>query len=288
MEGGRHVAAERRERVRTATSEIDMKRASSVDDALRMLRDEQRTPVAGATDVYVAANFGTLVQRRFVDIWGLPELREISLRIDSMRIGALVTYADVIRSPEIAIRLPMLIEASRLVGGPQIQNRGTIGGNIANASPAGDSLPVFAAVDAIVVLRNVDGERRVPFMSFYTGYRSTVMKPDELIVAVEVPRVDGRQWFRKVGTRAAQAISKIVVAGVRADRSRIAFGSVAPTVIRARDTERLLADNSDIDAAASALERELSPIDDLRSTAAYRRRVSVNLLRRFWSDTATA
>jgi CO/xanthine dehydrogenase FAD-binding subunit len=288
MEGGRHVPAERCKRVRTATSEIDMKRASSVDDALRMLRDEQRTPVAGATDVYVAANFGTLVQRKFVDIWGVPGLRDISLRIDSMRIGALVTYADVIRSPEVAIRLPMLVDAARLVGGPQIQNRGTIGGNIANASPAGDSLPVFSAVDATVVLRNMDVERRVPFTSFYTGYRATAMKPDELIVAVEVPRVDGRQWFRKVGTRAAQAISKIVVAGVRSDRPRIAFGSVAPTVIRAREAERILADGGDIDAAASALERELSPIDDLRSTAAYRRRVSVNLLRRFWSDTATA
>jgi CO/xanthine dehydrogenase FAD-binding subunit len=250
------------------------------------MRDEQRTPVAGATDVYVAANFGTLAERRFVDIWGLAELREISLRINSIVIGALVTYTDVIRSPEIARRVPMLIEAARLVGGPQIQHRGTIGGNIANASPAGDTLPVFAATDATVILRNVDGERRVPFMSFYTGYRATVRKSDELIVAVEVPRVDGQQWFRKVGTRAAQAISKVVVAGVRSAHPRVAFGSVAPTVVRVPQTERILAQQGDIDAAAATLERELSPIDDLRSTAAYRRRVSVNLLRRFWSDTA--
>jgi CO/xanthine dehydrogenase FAD-binding subunit len=288
VEGGRYVAAQRGERVRTATSEIDLRRASSTADALRMLRDEQRTPVAGATDVYVAANFGTLVPRRLVDIWGLDELRDISLRIDSLVIGALATYTEVIRSPEVAIRLPMLIDAARLVGGPQIQNRGTIGGNIANASPAGDTLPVFAAADAVVVLRNVDGERRVPFTSFYTGYRATVMKPDELIVAVEVPRSDGRQWFRKVGTRAAQAISKIVVAGIRAERPRIAYGSVAPTVLRAREAERALMDGGDIDAAAAALEREISPIDDLRSTAAYRRRVSVNLLRRFWSETASS
>jgi CO/xanthine dehydrogenase FAD-binding subunit len=269
-------------------SELDLKRAWSTSEALRLLRDEQRTPVAGATDVYVAANFGTLTQRRFVDIWGLDELRDISLRIDALVIGALATYADVIRSPEVAIRLPMLIDAARLVGGPQIQNRGTIGGNIANASPAGDTLPVFAAVDAVVVLRSVDGQRRVPFTSFYTGYRATVMKPDELIVAVEVPRVDGRQWFRKVGTRAAQAISKIVVAGVRGAKPRIAYGSVAPTVVRAREVERVLAERRDIDAAAAALEREISPIDDLRSTEAYRRRVSVNLLRRFWSETAGA
>jgi xanthine dehydrogenase small subunit len=288
MEGGRHVSAERGERgrMRTAMSELDLKRASSTAEALRLLRDEQRTPLAGATDLYVAANFGTLGPRRFVDIWGLTELREISLRIDSLVIGALATYADVIRSPEVAIRLPMLIDAARLVGGPQIQNRGTIGGNIANGSPAGDTLPVFAAADAVVVLRSADRTRRVPFTSFYTGYRTSVMSPDELIVAIEVPRIRGRQWFRKVGTRAAQAISKIVVAGIRGDRPRVAFGSVAPIVVRAREVERVLAESSDIDAAAAALERDIAPIDDLRSTAAYRRRVSVNLLRRFWSETA--
>ncbi len=274
--------------MRTATSEIDVKRASSMSDALEMLRDEQRTPIAGATDVYVSANFGTLVPRRFVDIWGLAELRDISLRIDSLVIGALATYTEVIRSHAIAAALPMLAEAARVIGGPQIQNRGTIGGNIANASPAGDSLPVFAAADAVVVLRNIDSERRVPFTSFYTGYRATVMQPDELIVAVEVPRVDGRQWFRKVGTRAAQAISKIVVAGVRSESPRIAYGSVAPTVVRPRETERILTESGDIDAAVAALGREITPIDDLRSTASYRQRVSANLLRRFWSETAHA
>jgi CO/xanthine dehydrogenase FAD-binding subunit len=272
--------------VRITASEIDVRRATSTAEALRILREEQRTPIAGATDVYVAANFGTLGPRRFVDIWGLTELRNIYARIDSLVIGALATYTDVIQSPAVALRLPMLVDAARLVGGPQIQNRGTIGGNIANASPAGDSLPVFAAVDAVVVVRSLDGERRVPFASFYTGYRATALKPDELIVAVEVPRVEGRQWFRKVGTRAAQAISKIVVAGVRSDKPRIAYGSVAPTVVRVPETERILADSGDIDAASAALAREISPIDDLRSTADYRRRVSVNLLRRFWSDTA--
>jgi CO/xanthine dehydrogenase FAD-binding subunit len=269
-------------------SELDVKRASSTTEALRLMRDEQRTPLAGATDLYVAANFGTLGPRRFVDIWGLSELREISLRIDSLIIGALATYTDVIRSPKAAIRVPMLIDAARLVGGPQIQNRGTIGGNIANGSPAGDTLPVFAAADAVVVLRSIDSERRVPFMSFYTGYRTSVMKPDELIVAVEVPRIQGKQWFRKVGTRTAQAISKIVVAGIRGDQHRVAFGSVAPTVVRAREAERVLGESGDVDAAAAALERDISPIDDLRSTAAYRRRVSVNLLRRFWSETAAS
>jgi len=250
-----------------------------------MLRDEQRTPIAGATDLYVALNFGTLKPRLLVDIWGIDDMRGISVSGETLVIGALSTYTDAIKSSEVAKRLPMLADAARLVGGPQIQNRGTIGGNIANASPAGDSLPVFAVVDAVVILKNVDSERRVPFQDFYTGYRTSVMRPDELIVAVEVPPVDGKQWFRKVGTRAAQAISKIVVAGVRGSTTRVAYGSVAPTVVRARETERVLSNGGSIDDAAAMLEREITPIDDLRSTADYRRRVSVNLLRRFWSET---
>jgi CO/xanthine dehydrogenase FAD-binding subunit len=274
--------------VRTAISELDLRRASSVRDALALLRDERRTPIAGATDLYVALNFGTLVPRRFVDIWPLDELREISMREDTLVLGALVTYTDAIRSALVAQHLPMLVEAARQVGGPQIQNRGTIGGNVANASPAGDSLPVFAAVDATIVLRSADAERRVVITEFYTGYRTTVMQPDELIVAIEVPRVEGRQWFRKVGTRAAQAISKVVAAGVRGGPPRLALGSVGPTVIRARQAERALASGASIDDAAAALASEIAPIDDIRSTADYRRRVATNLLRRFWSDTASA
>jgi len=182
--------------------------------------------------------------------------------------------------------LPMLAEASRLVGGPQIQNRGTIGGNIANASPAGDSLPVLAAVDATVVLRSAAGERRAAFNGFYTGYRESVRRADELIVAVEIPAVSGRQWFRKVGTRAAQAISKVVIAGVRDDRTvRIALGSVAPTVVRARRTEEALGAGASIDEAVQLLRDEIVPIDDIRSTAGYRRLVSGNLVRRFLTDT---
>lgn len=274
--------------MRTAVSDLDLRAASSLDEALTILRDEPRMPVAGATDVYVAVNFGTLEPRRLLDIWALDELREISVRDDTLVIGALVTYTSLIRSAAVAGRLPMLVEASQLVGGAQIQNRGTLGGNIANASPAGDSLPVLAAVDAVVVLRSVDGERRIPFGQFYTGYRKTVMRPDELIVAVEVAPVEGKQWFRKVGTRAAQAISKIVVAAVRAPMPRIAFGSVAPTVVRVPRTEKALGDGASIDEAARILSEEIAPIDDLRSSAEYRRRVSVNLLRRFWADTLIA
>ncbi|MEO7647043.1 MAG: xanthine dehydrogenase family protein subunit M [Gemmatimonadaceae bacterium] len=271
--------------MRTAISGLDMRSATSLDDALQILRDEKRTPIAGATDLYVALNFGTLEQKWLLDIWAVDELRGISERDDTLVLGALTTYTSLIRSPLVARRLPMLVEAARQVGGVQIQNRGTIGGNIANGSPAGDSLPVLAVADAIVVLRSADGERRVPLTEYYTGYRATVMRFDELIVAIEVPPVEGKQWFRKVGTRAAQAISKIVVAGVRSDNPRIAFGSVAPTVVRVTLTERALASGAGIDQAVGVLAREIKPIDDIRSTAEYRLRVATNLLRRFWVET---
>jgi len=272
--------------VRTALSQLDLRRAKSVGEALAILRDDERMPVAGATDVYVGLNFGTLPVKSYLDIWGLDELRGISVRDDRLVLGALATYTDCIRSREVAERLPMLIDASRLVGGPQIQNRGTIGGNIANASPAGDSLPVFAAADAFVVLRSATAERRVPLTSFYTGYRATVRRPDELITAVEVPSVEGRQWFRKVGTRAAQAISKVVIAAVRSSSApRVALGSVAATVVRVPRTEHALAGGASLDEALRILDTEITPIDDVRSTADYRRRVSRNLVRRFWEET---
>jgi xanthine dehydrogenase small subunit len=278
-------AIRRCDTVRTAISGLDVRSPASLSEALTILRDDQRTPIAGATDLYVALNFGTLEPRRFLDIWAVEELRDISMNGTTLVIGALVTYTSLIRSPLVVSKLPMLVEASRQVGGPQIQNRGTLGGNVANASPAGDSLPVLAAADAVVVLRSAEAERRVPITKFYTGYRATVMRPNELIVAIEIPPVESTQWFRKVGTRAAQAISKIVVAGVRAPVPRIAFGSVAPTVVRVPETERALAAGATIDEAALVLSREITPIDDLRSTAEYRLRVAANLLRRFWIET---
>jgi CO/xanthine dehydrogenase FAD-binding subunit len=263
----------------------------SLADALKMLRDEgPLTPLAGCTDLYVSLNFGTLKETRFLNLWGLDALRAIEVRRDLLTIGALSTHTDLIRSKHVQKRLPMLVAAAREIGGVQIQNRGTIGGNVANASPAGDTLPVLAAVDAVVVLQSVDGPRRVPFNDFYTGYRQTVRRADELIVAFEIPPVPGRQWFRKVGTRAAQAISKIVIAGVapagrrQTIAPRLALGSVAPTVIRARRTEAALARGESIEAAQRTLVDELSPIDDIRSTAAYRRQVAANLLAAFMAD----
>jgi CO/xanthine dehydrogenase FAD-binding subunit len=257
----------------------------SLMDALKMLRDEgPLTPLAGCTDLYVSLNFGTLKETRFLNLWGLDALRGIDVKRDLLTIGALATHTDLIQSKQVRKRLPMLAAAAREIGGVQIQNRGTIGGNVANGSPAGDTLPVLAAADAVVVLQSAAETRRVPFNEFYTGYRKSVCRADELIVAFEIPKLGGRQWFRKVGTRAAQAISKVVIAGVGGRVPRLAFGSVAPTVIRARRTEAVLARGGSTEEAQRALLEELTPIDDVRSTAEYRRRVAANLLARFVSD----
>jgi CO/xanthine dehydrogenase FAD-binding subunit len=251
-----------------------------------MLRDEgPLVPMAGCTDLYVSLNFGTLADTRFLNLWPLGGLRAIEERGDVLRIGALATHTDLIRSPLVRRRVPMLAAAAREVGGVQIQNRGTLGGNVANGSPAGDTLPVLAAAEAVVVLRSAADTRRVPFTRLYTGYRQSVRRPDELIVGFEIPAIRGRQWFRKVGTRAAQAISKIVVAGVANDTPRLALGSVAPTVIRASRTEQALAGGASIEDAQRILGQEIAPIDDIRSTAEYRRRVASNLLARFWTET---
>ena len=265
----------------------------SLTDALKMLRDEGPiVPMAGCTDLYVSLNFGTLKDTRFLNLWGLDGLRTIEVRGDVLAIGALATHTDLIRSPLVRRRIPMLAAAAREVGGVQIQNRGTLGGNVANASPAGDTLPVLAAAEATVVLRSAGETRRVPFTSFYTGYRQSVRRPGELIAGFEIPAIRGTQWFRKVGTRAAQAISKIVIAGVAPATGsgqgggsvRIALGSVAPTVVRATRTEAALAGGSTLAEAQRILLEEIAPIDDIRSTAVYRRRVAANLLARFWTD----
>jgi len=273
--------------MRTAVSRLELLRPRSVRDALRMLRnDGPLTPLAGATDLFVALNFGTLEGTRFLDLWALEPLRRITLRDGMLQIGALATYTTLQHSRLVRRHLPILARAAREVGGMQIQNRGTLGGNVANGSPAGDTLPVLAVADAVVVLRSADAERRVPFGDFYTGYRATVRRPDELIVAFEIPPVEGRQWFRKVGTRAAQAISKVVMAGVRGPRPRIAVGSVAPTVVRLSGVERELAEGATVKEAVRRLDQDIQPIDDLRSTAEYRRDVVGNLVRQFWASTA--
>jgi CO/xanthine dehydrogenase FAD-binding subunit len=267
-------------------SRLSLVEPRSLGDALAALRDDpELKPLAGCTDLYVGLLFATEKAARFLDLSPLRALRGIRLRGETLVLGALATYTDIRRSADVARRLPILADAAATVGSPQIQNRGTLGGNVANASPAGDTLPVLAAADATVVLQSAAETRRVPFDAFYTGYRRTAMRPGELIVAIEVPPVRGRQWFRKVGTRAAQAISKVVMAAVRSGEPRIAFGSVAATVVRARHAEAVLAGGGSITDAQAALQDDIAPIDDLRSTAAYRRRVAANLLAQFWAET---
>ena len=274
--------------MRTAVTPLTIATPRTLDDALALIRDEPLVPIAGSTDLYVGLNFGTLTAQRFMDITRLPELRGIAERDDRLVIGAGTTYTTIMQSPLVQQRLPMLVHAASQVGGVQIQNRGTLGGNVANGSPAGDSLPVLAAAEALLVLRSSAAERRVAFTEFYTGYRASVLRPDELIVEIEFPRVDGAQWFRKVGTRAAQAISKLVIAAVRAPQSRIAIGSVAATTVRLPHTEAALAAGATIDDAVNILETEIAPIDDIRSSADYRRQVAGNLLRCFWSETGAS
>jgi len=266
--------------VRGTVTQLALLRPRTLREALDALRDDpELVPLAGATDLYVALNFGSLQGTRFLDLWPLRALRRITEKDDVLSIGALATYSAMLRSRAVRSRVPMLAAASREVGGVQIQNRGTLGGNIANASPAADTLPVLAAAEAMVVLTSQAGERRVPITRFYTGYRATVRRSDELITAIEIPRVDGEQYFRKVGTRAAQAIAKVVMAAVRGKVPRVALGSVTPTVIRLPRTEEALAQGAALDDAVSVLQSEIQPIDDVRSTEEYRRRVAGNLLR---------
>jgi xanthine dehydrogenase small subunit len=267
-------------------SALALERPRSLKAALAAIAgDPSLTPIAGCTDVYVALHFGSMPQRRFIDLWGLKELRGITVERDVLRIGALATYTELIASKIVQKRVPMLVAASREVGGAQIQHRGTLGGNVANASPAGDTLPVLAAADARIVLRSQSGTRTVAFNDFYTGYRQSVRRPDELIVAIEIAKLDGAQWWRKVGTRRAQAISKIMMAGIRGRDVRIGVGSVGPTVVLARKAAAILASGGTMADAKAALLAEITPIDDVRSTREYRATVAANLLEQFWSDT---
>lgn len=249
-------------------------------------------PLAGGTDVMVYLEGGVIDPPRFLNLWGIAELGGLSRTGDALRIGALVTHTDVVRSPDAQALAPALVEACRTVGAVQIQNRGTIGGNVVNASPAGDTLPVLLALDAEFELHSAArGQRRVPAAQFWQGYRRMDLAPDELLVAVHVPAPSpgDRTFFRKVGTRQAQSISKVVLgARVRLDaatgtvtEARIAYGSVAATPVRCPATEAALIGRrrGDLAAAADTVATEIRPIDDVRSTAEYRLAVAVRVLR---------
>ena len=271
-------------------------------EALALVRDEPGVwrPFAGGTDLMVVLEAGRLEQRKFFSIAHLGELRGVEESGEWVTIGALTTYTDVRRSALLAREFPMLAEAARETGGVAIQNRGTVGGNIANASPAADTPPALLAYGAEVELVSASGARRVDYSEFHTGYRQTVMREDELIARVRLkrPREGARHFYRKVGTRRAQAISKVCFAalaepgeGGALEEVRIAVGSVAPTVVRCRETESVLRGRrpgEDLTKEArAALARDIAPIDDVRSTARYRLRVAQNLLGEFISGLST-
>jgi xanthine dehydrogenase small subunit len=261
--------------------------------ALLSVPDQPLKVIAGGTDLMVLMNAHMLDSPAFLDIWRIDELRGISDEGESLRVGALTTYTQLIRSELIQRHVPALVAASRTIGAIQIQNRGTIGGNIVNASPAGDSLPVFAAYDAEVEIGSARGVRCIGLNEFFPGYRRTLLQPDELVLAVRIPKLaEGeKDFFWKVGTRRAQAISKTVLAararfsGATIETIAIGVGSVAPTVIRAIQTERLLSGAKLtpglIEDARRLIAQEIAPISDLRSTEHYRRTVTGNVLVKF-------
>jgi CO/xanthine dehydrogenase FAD-binding subunit len=266
-------------------------------DALHRLTATPGTlPVAGCTDLMVSEPLKLASVASVVDLNRIPELRGIREDGDWISIGATTTFTDLRRSPLVQERYPALAAAAASVGGWQIQNRATIGGNAANASPAGDSLPVLLALGADVVLVSSVGQRTVPYDEFHVGYRKTALHPGELIAAIRLPRSEGRQAFRKVGTRQAQAISKVVVAAVgrvedgKLAALRLAAGSVAATPVRLRSAEnaaRGLPLREAAEAAGRAAALEVRPIDDVRSTAEYRSWALERVVRRLildWRD----
>lgn len=266
-------------------------------EALALLADEPGVwrPFAGGTDLMVLLEAGKLAHRKFFSVWKLDELRGVEAAPGALTLGALTTYAEVRRSEVLGREFPMLVGAARETGGLAIQNRGTLGGNVCNASPAADSPPALIAYGAQVELVSRAGARWVDYDEFHTGYRQTVMRGDELLARIRLPRprAGARQFYRKVGTRRAQAISKVCFAGTlgreggRVADVRLALGSVAPTVVRCRRAEEALRgrtlDDAAVRAALDELAQDIRPIDDLRSTARYRTRVAQNLLAEFLS-----
>lgn len=250
-------------------------------------------PFAGGTDLMVLFESGLLKHRNYINIWNLPELKGIESTSEHITLGGLTTYSEVQRNAILRDEFPMLCDAARETGGIAIQNRGTLAGNIANASPAGDSPPALLVYEAQLELISSGGARWVEYVDFHTGYKETIMRSDELISRIRLPRMsdDWRQYYRKVGTRKAQAISKVCFAGAirmegsRVGEVRLALGSVAPIVVRCRATEKCLTGQplelNIINNARDELAKEIVPIDDIRSTANYRMRVAGNLLEEF-------
>jgi OHCU decarboxylase len=281
--------------MRSDPAEYELVAPANLQAALSLLTNEtdRWLPIAGGTDLMVQYAAGALRARKLVSIARLPELRRIEALPGEIQIGAGATYTDLRRHDVIARDFPMLTRAASWTGSIANQNRGTLGGNIVNASPAGDSLPALLAYGAELILVSVRGERRRAYATFHTGYKKMQLASDELIRAICVPRrfAGYVQHTRKVGTRQAQAVSKIAIAALaRVEQNvvrdvRIALGSVAPVPVRLTETERTLTgkslDPSLIELAGNAAAGEVRPIDDIRSTARYRSAVVRNLVVEF-------
>jgi len=281
--------------MRSDPSEYHLISPANLNAALALLADQsgQWRPIAGGTDVMVLYGAGHLPHKNFVNIWNLAELRSIEEFHTEIQVGAAVTYTDIRNHPAIQQNFPMLATAASWTGGIANQNRGTLGGNIANASPAADSPPALLAYDADLLLTSIRGDRRIPYKTFHQAYKKTALAPDELIRAIALPKkfANHLHHARKVGARQAQAISKVSLAavgqlaeGVIAD-VRLAVGSVAPIPLRLTRLETALLGNSTSSFPQADLRRllaeEISPIDDMRSTSAYRSTVAANLIAEF-------
>lgn len=251
------------------------------------------TPIAGGTELMVAHAAGRLAAPKLVSLWGLKELRFIASTADIISIGAGATFRDLRAHAGIAAHLPLVAKAASWIGSIANQSRATIGGNLVNGSPAADSSPAFLVYDAEVELVSVRGHRRIPYTEFHTGYKRSALAPDELLFAVHMPIrfARHRQYLRKVGTRRAMAISKVALAATATVNNglitelRLAAASLAAFPTRLFQTEAALLDKPiderTIEVAREALQGEAKPIDDIRSTADYRKRVAGNLLEEF-------
>lgn len=268
---------------------------TDLEDALRFLASAPQGTrcLAGGTDLMVVGHVGGPLPSQLVDLWRLNELRGISEEGDALWLGALTSYAQMINDARIRQHLPLLSEAARSVGAAAIQSRGTLGGNLGNASPAGDTLPVLLVHEAEIELASAEGRRRVPATAFFLGYKKLDLRPGELITRVRLPKrqQDERHAWVKVGQRRAQAISKLMLAARATleagaiDQARLSLGAVGPVPLRLPKTEALLQGERPSEAlarrAAEEARAEVSPISDVRSTAEYRRTVSGNLVARF-------
>ena len=268
-------------------------------EALRLFdAHKDALPLAGGTDLMVAWNAGGLAGRTFLDLSPLRAWSGIRQARSALVIGSLATHTQLLRHPLVRRHVPLLAAACGTVGGVQIQNRGTIGGNVANASPAGDTFPPLAVYEATVVAVSARGRREIPFLDFFTGPKRSCLAAGELVELLRIPlsaRAPKRSMFRKVGTRAAQAISKTVAAGLlwlerdgTVAELRFALGSMAPTVRRLRSAEAFVKGQrltpAVVREAVALVSRDVAPIDDVRSSAEYRLAVSRNLLLRFLSE----